>query len=387
MLSGRYPSAQFVELRPRIVWDRVAGRVRGRAGAQRLAVTNPGTVPDRGLFTVSLADDGRRVGELDEEMVYETRVGETAVRGASTWRIVDITPSQVIVPPAPGEPGKIAFWKADAPSRPVELGAALGKMVRELRSLDPAAAAQRLRERAGFDDLAIKNLLAYLDEQAAATGTVPDDRNLVVERFRDEVGDWRVCLHTPFGGRVHAPLAFALEARLRERLGVDARALWTDDGIALHLPEVESPPALEMLILDPEEVQALVSAQLPASALFAARFRENAARSLLLPKRRPGQRTPLWQQRMRSAGLLQVAGQYPDFPILAETWREAMSDHFDMPALIEFLRRIRSREVRVVAVGTERAPPFASSLPFSYVAEVMFDSDAAPAEPRGPAAP
>src|SRR5438105_1838342 len=385
MLSGRYPSDEFGELRPRIVWDRVAGRLRGRAGAQRLAVTSGGTIPDRGLYTVNLAEDGRRVGELDEEMVYETRVGETFVLGASTWRIVDITPSQVIVTPAPGEPGKIAFWKADAPSRPVELGAALGKMVRELRSLDPAAAAQRLRERAGFDDLAIKNLLAYLDDQAAATGIVPDDRNLVVERFRDEVGDWRVCLHTPFGGRVHAPLAFALEARLRERLGVDARALWTDDGIALHLPEVESPPALDELILDPEEVQALVSAQLPASALFAARFRENAARSLLLPKRRPGQRTPLWQQRMRSAGLLQVAGQYPDFPILAETWREVMSDHFDMPALTALLRAIRSREIRVVAVDTERASPFASSLLFSYVAEFMYEGDQPLAERRAQA--
>ncbi len=355
MLSGRYPSDQFVELRPRIVWDRVAGKLRGRAGAQRLAVTNPGTIPDRGLFTVNLADDGRRVGELDEEMVYETRVGETFVLGASTWRIVDITPSQVIVTPAPGEPGKIAFWKADAPSRPVELGAALGKMVRELRALDPDAAAKRLRERAGFDDLAIKNLLAYLEDQAAATGAVPDDRTMVVERFRDEVGDWRVCLHTPFGGRLHAPLAMALEAHLREKLGVDARSLWTDDGIAMHLPEVEAPPALDELILDPEEVQALVSAQLPASALFAARFRDNAARSLLLPKRRPGQRTPLWQQRMRSASLLQVAGQYPDFPILAETWREVMSDHFDMPALVAFLGAIRSREIRVVAVDTERA--------------------------------
>src|SRR5438552_1207949 len=385
MLSGRYPSDQFVELRPRLVWDRVAGKVRGRAGAQRLAVTNPGTIPDRGLYSVNLAEDGRRVGELDEEMVYETRVGETFVLGASTWRIVDITPSQVIVTPAPGEPGKIAFWKADAPSRPVELGAALGKMVRELRALDPAAAAKRLRDRAGFDDLAIKNLLAYLDDQAAATGTVPDDRNLVVERFRDEVGDWRVCLHTPFGGRVHAPLALALEARLQERLGVDARALWTDDGIALHLPEVESPPALDELILDPEEVQALVSAQLPASALFAARFRENAARSLLLPKRKPGQRTPLWQQRMRSAGLLQVAGQYPDFPILAETWREVMSDHFDMPALIGLLRAIRSREIRVVAVDTEKASPFASSLLFSYVAEFMYEGDQPLAERRAQA--
>ncbi|HET7420477.1 MAG TPA: DEAD/DEAH box helicase [Candidatus Dormibacteraeota bacterium] len=385
MLSGRYPSDQFVELRPRLVWDRLAGKVRGRAGAQRLAVTNPGTIPDRGLYTVNLVDDGRRVGELDEEMVYESRAGETFVLGASTWRIAEITPSQVLVTPAPGEPGKIAFWKADTPSRPVELGAALGKMVRELRSLEPQAAAKRLRERAGFDDLAIKNLLAYLDDQAEATGAVPDDRTVVVERFRDEVGDWRVCLHTPFGGRVHAPLALALEAHLHEQLGVDARALWTDDGIALHLPEVEAPPPLDMLILDPEEVQALVSAQLPASALFAGRFRENAARSLLLPRRRPGQRTPLWQQRMRSANLLQVAGQYPDFPILAETWREVMSDHFDMPALSTLLRSIRSREIRVVTVDTEKASPFASSILFSYVAEFMYEGDQPLAERRAQA--
>ncbi len=385
MLSGRYPSDEFAELRPRIVWDRVAGTVRGRAGAQRLAVTNPGTIPDRGLYTVNLVDDGRRVGELDEEMVYESRVGETFVLGASTWRIAEITPSQVLVTPAPGEPGKIAFWKADAPSRPVELGAALGKMVRELRALEPEAAARRLRERAGFDDRAIKNLLAYLDDQAAATGAVPDDRTVVVERFRDEVGDWRVCVLTPFGGRVHAPLALALEARLQDRLGIEARALWTDDGIALHLPDVELPPALDELLLDPEEVEALVQTQLPGSALFAARFRENAARSLLLPRRRPGQRTPLWQQRMRSAGLLQVAGQYPDFPILAETWRECMTDHFDMAALMWLLRSIRSREVRVVSVDTERASPFASSLLFSYVAEFMYAGDSPLAERRAQA--
>jgi len=385
MLSGRYPSDEFAELRPRIVWDRVAGTLRGRAGAQRLAVTNPGTIPDRGLYTVNLVEDGRRVGELDEEMVYESRVGETFVLGASTWRIAEITPSQVLVTPAPGEPGKIAFWKADAPSRPAELGLALGKMVRELRALPAGAAELRLRDRAGFDDRAIKNLLTYLDDQAAATGVVPDDRTVVVERFRDEIGDWRVCVHTPLGGRVHAPLALALETRLRDRLGIDVRALWTDDGIALHLPDVESPPSLEELVLDPDEVEALVAAQLPASALFAARFRENAARSLLLPRRRPGQRTPLWQQRMRSANLLQVAGQYPDFPILAETWRELMSDHFDMPALGTLLRGIRSREVRVVAVDTERASPFASSLLFSYVAEFMYEGDSPLAERRAQA--
>ena len=385
MLSGRYPSDEFAELRPRIVWDRVAGTVRGRAGAQHLAVTNPGTIPDRGLYSVNLVDDGRRVGELDEEMVYESRVGETFVLGASTWRIAEITHSQVLVTPAPGEPGKIAFWKADAPSRPAELGLALGKMVRELREASPGDAAERLRKRAGFDDRAIKNLLAYLDDQAAATGAVPDDRTVVVERFRDEVGDWRVCVHTPLGGRVHAPLALALEARLHEKLDVDARALWTDDGIALHLPDVDEAPGLEDLMLDPDDVRDLVTSQLPGSALFAARFRENAARSLLLPRRRPGQRTPLWQQRMRSAGLLQVAGRYPDFPLLAETWREVMSDHFDMPALIDFLSRIRSRQVRVVSVDTERASPFASSLLFSYVAEFMYEGDAPLAERRAQA--
>ncbi len=385
MLSGRYPSDEFAELRPRIVWDRVAGTLRGRAGAQRLAVTNPGTIPDRGLYTVNLVSDGRRVGELDEEMVYESRVGETFILGASTWRIAEIGPSQVLVTPAPGEPGKIAFWHADAPSRPVELGLALGKMVRELRALEPDKAAERLRTRAGFDDRAIKNLLAYLEDQAAATGSVPDDRTVVVERFRDEVGDWRVCVHTPLGGRVHAPLALALESRLQERLGIDARAMWTDDGIALHLPDVDAVPSLDDLLLDPEEVEALVQAQLPGSALFASRFRENAARSLLLPRRRPGQRTPLWQQRMRSAGLLQVAGQYPDFPILAETWRECMADHFDMAALMTLLRGIRSREVRVVAVDTERASPFASSLLFSYVAEFMYAGDSPLAERRAQA--
>ncbi|MEP6751661.1 MAG: DEAD/DEAH box helicase [Candidatus Dormiibacterota bacterium] len=385
MLSGRYPSDEFAELRPRIVWDRVAGTLRGRAGAQRLAVTNPGTIPDRGLYTVNLVDNGRRVGELDEEMVYESRVGETFILGASTWRIAEIGQSQVLVTPAPGEPGKVAFWHADSPSRPVELGLALGKMVRELRAVTPVKAADRLRVRAGFDDRAIKNLLAYLDDQAAATGAVPDDRTVVVERFRDEVGDWRVCVHTPLGGRVHAPLALALESRLQERLGIDARAMWTDDGIALHLPDVETPPTLDELMLDPEEVEALVQAQLPGSALFAGRFRENAARSLLLPRRRPGQRTPLWQQRMRSASLLKVAGQYPDFPILAETWRECMADHFDMAALMTLLRGIRSREIRVVAVDTERASPFASSLLFSYVAEFMYAGDSPLAERRAQA--
>jgi ATP-dependent Lhr-like helicase len=380
MLAGRYPSEEFSELRPRIVWDRVRGTLRGRAGAQRLAVTNPGTIPDRGLYTVHLLEDGRRVGELDEEMVFETRPGETFVLGASTWRVAEITPSRVLVTPAPGEPGKIAFWHGDSLSRPVELGRRLGRLVRELRQ-DPEGE-RRLQERAGFDERAARNLLAYLADQAAATGAVPDDRTVVVERFRDEVGDWRVCLLSPFGGRVHAPWALALRARLRDRLGIEVQTMHTDDGLALRLLDADRPLEVQDLLLDPEEVQEVVATELPGSALFAARFRENAARALLLPRRRPGQRTPLWQQRQRSAGLLQVASGHPDFPILAETYRECMIDVFDLDALRELLAAIRARQVRVVAVDTDRASPFAASLLFDYVGQYIYEGDAPLAERR-----
>ncbi len=385
MLSGRYPSEQFGELRPRIVWDRLNGTVRGRAGAQRLAVTNPGTIPDRGLYTVNIFEDGRRVGELDEEMVFESRPGETFVLGASTWRIVDITPSQVLVNPAPGEPGKIAFWHGDSLSRPAELGRALGQVTRELRAAQPEAAERRLLERAGFDERAARNVLAYLDDQAAATGAVPDDRTIVVERFRDEVGDWRVCVLTPFGGRVHAPWSLAIQARLSERLGLEVQSMYTDDGLALRLPDADRPLDPEDLLIDPEEVADLVGSQLPASALFASRFRENAARALLLPRRRPGQRTPLWQQRQRSADLLKVAGGYADFPILAETYRECMADVFDLDALRALLAAVRARQVRVVAVDTERASPFAASLLFDYVGQYLYEGDAPLAERRAQA--
>jgi ATP-dependent Lhr-like helicase len=385
MLSGRYPSEEFAELRPRIVWDRLQGTVRGRAGAQRLAVTNPGTIPDRGLYTVNIFEDGRRVGELDEEMVFESRPGETFVLGASSWRIADITPSQVLVSPAPGEPGKIAFWHGDSLSRPAELGRALGRLTRELRAAQPEAAERRLLEGAGFDERAARNLLAYLEDQAAATGAVPDDRTVVVERFRDEIGDWRVCLLTPFGGRVHAPWALALQARLSQRLGLEVQSMHTDDGIALRLPDADRPLDPSDLLLDPEDVSDLVGSQLPASALFASRFRENAARALLLPRRRPGQRTPLWQQRQRSADLLRVAGGYSDFPILAETYRECMADVFDLDALRELLTAIRGRQVRVVSVDTERASPFAASLLFDYVGQYLYEGDAPLAERRAQA--
>jgi ATP-dependent helicase Lhr and Lhr-like helicase len=385
MLSGRYPSEEFAELRPRIVWDRVGGSVRGRAGAQRLAVTNPGTIPDRGLYTVNLFEDGRRVGELDEEMVFESRPGETFVLGASSWKIVDITPSQVLVVPAPGEPGKIAFWHGDLLARPPELGRALGRLTRELRAAEPEAAERRLMERAGLDEPAARNLLAYLEDQAAATGAVPDDRTVVVERFRDEVGDWRVCLLTPYGGRVHAPWSMALQAKLSEQMGLEVQSMYTDDGLALRLPDADRPLDPDDLLLDPEEVEPLVGAQLPASALFASRFRENAARALLLPRRRPGQRTPLWQQRQRSADLLKVAGGYADFPILAETYRECVADVFELDALRELLAGIRARQVRVVCVDTERASPFAASLLFDYVGQYLYEGDAPLAERRAQA--
>ncbi len=384
MLSGRYPSDDFAELRPRIVWDRVEGRLRGRAGAQRLAVTSGGTIPDRGLFTVNLLDDGRRVGELDEEMVYETRPGENFVLGASTWRVMEVTPAQVLVAPAPGEPGKLAFWKGDAESRPVELGRALGTMIRELRSAGPKAAGRRLRDGAGFDERASRNLLQYLEDQSQSSA-LPDDRTIVVERFRDELGDWRVCVLTTLGGKVHAPWGLAVAARLRERTGIEVQSIHTDDGFALRFPDAERPPDLEDVLLDPDEVTELVTAQLHGSALFASRFRENAARALLLPRRRPGQRTPLWMQRQKSADLLQVAGGHPDFPILIETYRECLRDVFDLGALSDLMRAVRSREVRAVVVDTQRASPFASSLLFDYIGQYLYEGDAPLAERRAQA--
>jgi ATP-dependent Lhr-like helicase len=385
MLSGRYPSGEMAGLRPRIVWDRLAGTLRGRSGAQRLAVTSGGTIPDRGQYTVNLFEDGRRVGELDEEMVYEIRPGEAFILGASTWRVADITPSQVLVTPAPGEPARIAFWHGDQPFRPAELGRAIGEMVRELRVAGPEPARQRLIGRAGFDDRAASNLLAYLADQEAATGTPPDDRTVVVERFRDELGDWRVCLLTPFGSRVHAPWALAIQAAVRDQLGLEIETMHTDDGVALRLPNADSTPDPSVYFFAPEEIRDLVTAQVGASSLFAARFRENAARALLLPRQMPGQRTPLWLQRKRSHDLLQVASGYPDFPIVLETYRECLADVFDLDALADLMRDVRSRKTRVVSVETERASPFAASLMFSYIAQYIYDGDSPLAERRAQA--
>ena len=384
LLSGTYPAEEFSELRPRVVWDRANAMLRGRAGAQRLAVTNAGTIPDRGLFGVFLPD-GTRVGELDEEMVYESRVGETFLLGATTWRIMEITFERVVVTPAPGELGKMPFWHGDGPGRPIELGRAVGSLVRELRSDGAGKATARLRQRCGLDETAATNLLNYLEDQAAATGAVPDDRTVVVERFRDEIGDWRVCVLTPFGAQVHAPWGVALRARLSEAWGTDVDLMWGDDGIVMRLPEAIDELPVDDLLFDPDEIGDLVVGRLPETSMFASRFRECAARALLLPRRRPDQRTPLWQQRQRAADLLSVAAKFPSFPILLETTRECLNDVFDLPALVELMADLRSRRVRVVAVDTPQASPFAQSLLFAWIAVYMYEGDAPMAERRAAA--
>ncbi len=428
MLSGRYPSDEFAELRPRLNWDRITGELTGRRGAQRLAVTSGGTIPDRGLYGVFLAGaegPGRRVGELDEEMVYESRVGDIFALGTSTWRIEQITHDRVLVTPAPGQPARLPFWKGDSLGRPAELGRAVGAFVRELSRAAPEKARERLVA-GGLDDWAADNLLAYLAEQREAMGRVPHDRQIVVERFRDELGDWRIVVHSPYGAQVHAPWALAVAARLRERFGVDVAAMHADDGLVFRLPDTDwaamgdegdreaparpverrptvttvdrEPPVtaatpgnpyadelIDLLFPDPDEVSALVTEQIGASALFASRFRECAGRALLLPKRRPDRRQALWQQRQRAAQLLEVASQYPSFPIVLEAVRECVNDVFDVPALVEVLRGVRSRQITTVSLETPRPSPFASSLMFGYVAQFLYEGDSPLAERRAAA--
>jgi ATP-dependent Lhr-like helicase len=386
MLSGRYPSDEFAELRPRVTWDRLQGRLTARTGAKRVAIANAGTIPDRGLYGVFLAGADRptRVGELDEEMVFETEVGETFTLGASTWRVEEITHDRVLVSPAPGEPGKMPFWHGDQAGRPVELGFAIGKLVRELRGMPAVEAAQRLVTQHDLDATAANNLLAYLEDQAAA-GAVPDDRTLVIERCLDELGDWRVCLLSPLGSRIHAPWAMAATAQVRSRTGVDVEVMWGDEGFVVRFPEVENAPDPSLLLPDPGEVEGLVLRQLGATSLFAARFRETAARALLLPRRRPGMRTPLWQQRKRAADLLAVASRFGSFPALLETYREVLRDHFDMPALVDVLRRLQARTLRLTTIDSKAPSPFAASLLFSYVANYIYDGDAPLAERRAQA--
>ncbi|MBR7744469.1 ATP-dependent helicase [Phycicoccus sp. BSK3Z-2] len=399
MLAGRYPSEDFAELRARITWDRLADTLSGRRGAQRLAVTSGGTIPDRGLYAVFLATGegpGRRVGELDEEMVYESRVGDVFTLGTSTWRIEDITHDRVLVTPAPGQPGRLPFWKGDSLGRPAELGRAVGAFVREVEALSPDAARARVMD-AGLDAWAADNLLTYLREQREATGHVPDDRTVVVERFRDELGDWRIAVHSPFGAQVHAPWALAVSARMRERFGVDVQAMHGDDGTVLRLPDLEwddvegvdrrgvGRELLDLVVIEPDDVRRLVTDEIGGSALFASRFRECAARALLLPRRRPDRRQPLWQQRQRASQLLEVASRYPSFPIVLETVRECVQDVFDVPGLTDLMRDVENRRVTVVDVESSTPSPFAKSLLFGYVAQFLYEGDSPLAERRAAA--
>jgi len=383
MLDGRYPSAEFGELRPRIVWDRVGGTIRARKGSRQLAIVNAGTIPDRGLFSVVLPD-GRRVGELDEEMVYEARAGQTFLLGASTWRIEEIGRDRVVVTPAPGHPGAVPFWKGDSVGRPKELGLEIGRFSRWAVDQD----AETLERDYDLDALAARNLLDYLREQQEATRVVPSDRTIVVERFRDEIGDWRLCVLSPYGGRVHAAWGLALSRKLRDELGLESDAIWSDDGIIVGLPDADElggRDPIDFVLLDPDEVEDAVVGELGGSALFGARFRENAGRALLIPRAYPGKRTPLWQQRLKSQTLLEVAKRYADFPIILETYRECLRDVLDLPGLQELLRGLHRRELSLVEVETSTASPFASSLLFDYVASYMYEGDTPNAERRAAA--
>jgi ATP-dependent Lhr-like helicase len=392
LLSGRYPSDEFAELRPRIVWDRVTGSLTGRPGSQRLAVTSGGTIPDRGLFGVFLvgagseqSGPGKRVGELDEEMVYESRVGDIFALGATSWRIEDITHDRVLVTPAPGIPGRLPFWKGDTLGRPAELGAAIGAFTRALGALPRARAEQEARD-AGLDEWAAGNLVGYLHEQLESTTVLPSDTTLLVERFRDELGDWRLVVHSPYGTPVHAPWALAINARLRERYGVDGQAVASDDGIVIRIPDTDAdPPSGDIIVFEADEIDQLVTQEVGGSALFAARFRECAARALLLPRRDPGRRSPLWQQRQRSAALLEVAAKYPSFPIVLEAVRECLQDVYDLPALVALMRAVDRREVTVTDVATSSPSPYARSLLFGYVAQFVYEGDSPIAERRAAA--
>lgn len=387
LLAGRFPSDEFAELRPRLVWDRDAGTLTGRPGAQRIAVTSGGTIPDRGLFGVFVAGEsvGARVGELDEEMVYESRVGDVFTLGTTSWRILEITHDRVNVVPAFGQPGRVPFWVGDGIGRPYELGEALGKFSREVSAAAPARARDRLDE-AGLDASAQKNLLDYLTEQREATGTLPTDRSLTVERGHDEVGDWRVILHSPYGMTVHAPWALAVNARVRERLGVEGSAVASDDGIIVRIPDADAePPGAELFVFEPEELEHIVTAEVGGSALFASRFRECAARALLMPRMNPNKRTPLWQQRQRSAQLLEVARKYPTFPIILETLREVLQDVYDLPSLRQLMTRIADHRVRLVETQPAQPSPYARDLLFGYVGAFMYEGDSPLAERRAAA--
>ncbi len=385
MLAGRYPSDEFAELRPRLVWDRVDNVISPRNNAKMLAVTNPGTIPDRGLYTVVLPEGGR-IGELDEEMVYESRVGDTFVLGSSSWKIAEVTHDRVIVAPAPGQAGaKLPFWHGDGPGRPIELGRAIGAFVREMGSRSETETIDALRTDYRLDDWAAANLAGFLHEEKEVTGVLPSDQNVVIQRFRDEIGDWRMVVLTPYGARVHAPWALAARRRYRESHGVDADVVWSDDGIILRFPDIDDPPSTSELIIRPDEIDELVLEETGQSALFAARFREAAARALLLPRKRPGSRTPLWLQRRKASDLMDIARRFPAFPIVLETYREMLQDYFDLPALRTVLTDIERRTTHVSEVDLAGPSPFATSLMFDFIASYMYEYDAPLAEKRAAA--
>ena len=385
MLDGRYPSDEFAELRARVVWDRTAGVVKGRQGAKRLAVTNAGTIPDRGSSASTWSTAAG--GSASSTRRWSTRRGQ----GRRSCSV-----------PAPGGSRRSPATACSSrrpresrvQSRSGRARASAARTSSGRRSAPPRASWSRCpttRRPSGssrehkLDERAAANLLTFLREQEAATGAVPSDRTIVVERFRDEIGDWRLCILTPFGGRVHAPWALALGARLRESLGLETQAIWSDDGIAIHLPDADAPPPVDEVLLEPEQIEELVTQELGDTALFGARFRENAGRSLLIPRRRPGERTPLWQQRLKAQSLLQVARRYPAFPVVLETYRECLQDVFDLPALKRLLQGLRTRQIDLVDVETASASPYAASLLFDYVANYMYEDDTPAAERRAQA--
>ncbi len=379
MLAGRYPSDLFAELRPRVVWDRIEDTVTARAGARQLAVANAGVIPDRGLYRVQLPD-GSKVGELDEEMVYESRPGDVFLLGSSSWRIAEITHDRIEVTPAPGVPGQMPFWRGDSIGRSVETGLAIGRFLREMSALAPDEAERRLIDREGLDEWAAQNLVSYLEDQRGSGSVVPDDRTVVVERFRDEIGDWRLVVLSPLGARVHAPWAMAAIGHLRSRYGIEIDAAWSDDGIIFRFPDADQPPSTDEILLTPDQASELLMNHLSGTALFASRFREAAGRALLLPRRRPGHRTPLWLQRRRAADLLSVARQFDSFPIILETYREVLQDDFDLPSLRSLLTNLRSRRLRLVEVELPHASPFATSLMQAFLAGFLYETDGPSAE-------
>ncbi len=395
LLAGKYPSTEFAQLRPRLVWDRTNDVLQARPGAQLLAITSGGTIPDRGLFGVYLASGeesdgtGRRVGELDEEMVYESRTGEVFSLGASSWRIEQITHDRVLVTPAPGQPGKLPFWRGEGPGRHPELGVAIGRFQAALteagEGIGPAQLDQ-LGVGEFLDEHSQQNLVALTKEQLRSTGAFPTDKKFIVERTTDELGDWQLILHSPYGWSVHAPWALAVAERIQDSYGFDAQVLAADDGIILRLPVTDAdPPGADVFFFDPDQIQQIVTDQLASSALFAARFRECAARALLLPRQNPTQRTPLWQQRQRASQLLEVAQKYPQFPVILETARECLQDVYQLPALIDVLTRLQNRTITVAEVQTPSPSPLAQNLLFGYVAQYLYAGDSPLAERRAAA--